>query len=152
MRALILVAGVMGCANMLPPVRNSGPAFSEEGVQLTVVGQTCHQSLDPVRPNNQRREVTLAIEVGNPTNFPVVIHRDRWRLVPSDSPAVRTSTGEGAETISVRTGVTAAFTLRFMPSGTSCSHEMRLEPDSAIELGGSPIKIGGVSFVPAWSP
>jgi hypothetical protein len=149
-RVLMLVTVTTACAVPLPPpVRDNGLVFSDEGVHLAVVGQTCIPSKDP-HPGKKDRDVsvetTLAIEVGNPTIYALAVHRSALLLIASDGSAVQTSTREAAENMVVENGATTTFTLQFRIPAVSCSQALRLEPNSAIELRGKPVNIGPVRF------
>ncbi|HET6146070.1 MAG TPA: hypothetical protein VFH68_00940 [Polyangia bacterium] len=135
---------------MLPVAQSSGATFSEEGVVLAVVGQTCKQSPDANQAGKTRLDATFAIEVGNPTPAPLIVHGTGFALVVSDGTAVRTSTAEAAQPMAVESGTTLRLLLRFIAGG-SCSQEMRLVPDSAVEIRGRQIKIDPVRFVPVES-
>jgi hypothetical protein len=150
--ALFFGAALTDCSKPLPPVRGTGLVFSEEGIHLAVVGQSCSHDGLPEGAKKGFVDATVAIEVGNPTSSPVAVYRDRFVLVPSNGSTVRTYTPAAAEGMSVETGVTVAFTLSFMVRRASCSQQMRLEPDSALEFRGRPINIGAVQFVSAASP
>ena len=146
-RFLLLLAAT-GCGtSMLPLARSSGAAFSQEGVVLAVVGQTCQPSPDATQPSKTRLDATFATEVGNPTRGSLTVHPDGFVLTVADGTSVRTSTPEAAQAVSVESGTTTRFMLRFVANG-SCSQEMRLVPSAAIELRGSPILIDPVRFVP----
>jgi hypothetical protein len=148
-RVLILVAATIGCAAVPPrPMKSTGLVFSDEGVHLAVVSQTCNQSGAPHRPKQDPADTTFVIEVGNPTVYPIAVHRDRLLLIPPDGSAIQTSTPEAVESMSVDSGETTTFTLQFLVPGSTCSQAMRLEPNSAIELRGKPINIGAVRFAP----
>jgi len=146
-RFLLLLAAT-GCGtSMLPLARSSGAAFSQEGVVLAVVGQTCQPAPAADQPSKARLDATFAIEVGNPTRGSLTVHPDGFVLTVADGTSVRTLTPEAAQPVSVESGTTSRLMLRFVANG-SCSQEMRLVPASAIELRGSPIVIDPVSFVP----
>jgi len=143
---LLLVAAT-GCGTMLPPAHSSGAAFSEEGVVLAVVGQSCQQSPDANQTSKTRLDATFAIEVGNPSRVPLTVHPDRFALVVPDGTEVRTSTPEAAQSVAVESGTTSRLLLRFVANG-NCSQELRLVPTAAIEMRGRPINIDPVRFVP----
>ena len=145
-RFLLLMAAT-GCGTMLPLAHSSGAAFSEEGVVLAVVGQTCQPAPDPNQPSKTRLDATFAIEVGNPTRGSLTVHPDGFVLTVADGTSARTSTPEAAQPVSVESGTTTRLMLRFVANG-SCSQEMRMVPTAAIELRGSPIVIDPVRFVP----
>jgi hypothetical protein len=145
---LVLAASVTGCAGMLPPARSKGAQFSDDGVHVAVIGQQCVESPDPSRPGKTLLDLTLAIEVGNATLRPIVVHRERITLVlPSDVP-VRTSTPVAALIMDVDPGTTTPFELRFVAQDVKCTQELRLETSAALESRDRLVAIGAVRFVP----
>ena len=104
------------------------------------------------RPGKTLIDATFAIEVGNPTNFPVTFDRAGFVLMVSEHAFVRTpADDESSGPVSVPPGTTVRLDLRFLASGT-CTQEMALMPSSAIKRSGRPIQIGAIRFVPVASP
>lgn len=145
-RFLVLL-GVTGCGNMLPVARSKGAVFSDEGVVFAVVGQNCKQSPDASQPSKTQIDATFAIEVGNAARDPLTLHPARFLLKVSDRTVRVPAPDEAVESISVAPATTSRFELRFMASGT-CTQEMQLVPDAAIELRGRAINIDAFRFVP----
>jgi len=148
-RWFLTLLAAASCGGMLPPARNSGAAFSEEGVVLAVTGQNCRQERDPKRPGKTLLDATFAVEVGSSTPAPVAVHPGRFVLDVSDRSALPTPSREQAETTEVETGTTFRFLIHFVAAGLGCSQEMRLTPGSALEIRGQPVKIDSVRFVPS---
>jgi hypothetical protein len=146
--ALVLTGAAFGCAGMRPPARTSGATFSDDGVQLAVVGQRCSQVPDPKHPRKRLLDATFAIEVGNPTYGTVVVHPSRMILVMPGEVAMRPTVVGAVDVVAVETGITSPFVLRFVAEGISCAQELRLEPNTALELNGQPIVIAPIRFVP----
>jgi hypothetical protein len=137
---------------MLPLARGGGAKLSDEGVLFAIVGQKCKVTPDSSHAGNTLVDATLAIEVGNPTAYPVALHRAGFDLTISGRASVRTPVREEAtQPDSVEPGSTARFELRFLGPGT-CTQEMELLPNAALELQGRPIQIGAIRFVPVAPP
>lgn len=137
---------------MQPPARTSGATFSDDGVQLAVVGQRCSQVPDPNHPGRRLLDAAFAIEVGNPTYGALVVHPDRMTLVTLGGVTTRPTVVGGVDALPVETGTTTPFMLRFVAEGIKCSQELRLEPKTALELNGQPIVIAPIRFVPSGPP
>jgi hypothetical protein len=144
----LLLIGVSNCGSMLPLARSSGAAISDEGVIFAVTGQSCKQSPDPSQPSKTLLDASFAIEVGTSTLDPVTVRPERFLLTVSERPAVRIPTREAGELTVVETGTPFHFVLRFTAPDVSCSQEMRLAANAALELRGRPINIDAVRFVP----
>jgi hypothetical protein len=67
----------------------SGATLSEDGISLAVVGQTCAELRSGGAPPSLSIEMTLAIEVGNPTPEPVGVHPERMMLLAPGAVAPR---------------------------------------------------------------
>ena len=147
-RGLALLAVASCGGGMLPLARNSGAAFSEEGVVLAVIAQNCRQAADPSHPGKTLLDASFAVEVGSSTPAPVAVRPGRFVLGVSDRSVAPTPTPEQADMTLVETGTTFRFLLHFFAPGVRCSQEMRLVPDSALEIRGQPVKIDAVRFVP----
>jgi hypothetical protein len=133
---------------MVPPARSSGIALSEEGIQLAVVGQVCKQSRATSAPSPPLLDVTLAIEVGNPTPGLVSVYPDRLVLVAPGGVFARASTSEAVNPLSVDGGTTVPVTLHFKVMGATCSQEMGLDARSALQWQGRPVTVSAIRFVP----
>jgi hypothetical protein len=144
----LALAAVSGCAGMLPPAQSTGAQFSDDGVHVAVIGQSCVESPDASRPGKSLLDLTLTIEVGNATIRPIVVHRDRIALMLPGKVAARTSTPTAALIMSVEPGTTSPFELRFVGPDVKCTQELRLETSDALESRGRSIAVNGVRFVP----
>ena len=138
---------VSACGSMPPPARSSGASLSDDGVLLAVVGQSCNQSNRGAPTNATLMNETIDVEVGNPARMPVVVHSNRFLLFVSARTSVRPTATDAGDTLSVDPGTTARFKLAFVAAG-SCKQELRLASSDAMELGGYPIQVSSVRFVP----
>ncbi len=133
---------------MHPVARGGGITLSSEGVLLGVVGQMCNRSPDADQPGKPALDLTLAVEVGNPSLEGLTVHRARFLLNVGDRAVNPTATGDQTfEAVSVDLGTTTHLELRFIAAG-KCSQEMHLVSDGAIEWAGRAIIIDPVRFVP----
>lgn len=144
----VLSLDLPSCASQLPLARSSGASFSEEGVLLAVVNQSCQPSGHEKPARKPGLDATFGVEVGNPSRDPVTVDQTKFLLVVSDGAPVSTSTTEAVHPFTVEPGTTSRFLVRFVAGGR-CSQEMQLLPNSAIEAGGRAIDIAPVRFVPA---
>lgn len=145
--SLFLAAG--GCAAMKPPARNGGPALSDQGIQVAVLGQSCSQMKEPDEYGWDLVEETVEVGVRNGSSEAATVHRDRFRLLTPDGYALRTITWSSAEPLQVAGGANQTFQLRFMSHGSlECGKEMRLDPDAGVTLREHPIAFAPVSFTP----
>jgi hypothetical protein len=133
---------------MRPLARGGGASLSSEGVLFAVDGQTCKEVPDSSQPGKSVVDATFALEVGNPTHYPLTFDRAGFLLMVSDRTSVRTpAPDESTEPMAVEPGTTSRFELRFLASGT-CTQEMVIMPNSAIELRGREVQIKAIRFVP----
>ena len=150
---LLMALGLgSGCAKMLPPARSSGATLSDDGISLAVVGQTCADLHPGGAPPSLSIEMTLAIEVGNPTPEPVGVHPERMMLLAPSPVAPRFLKREDSQPMAVTGGTTAPFTVHFVAPGVKCSQEMQLDSSSALEWRGGPVILSAVRFVPVSGP
>lgn len=146
---LFLATVGSGCA-LAPPFRNSGPAVSQQGVQLAVTRQRCDQVDEPDEYGWDLVETTLEVQIRNATPARLTVHRDAFRLLGPEGSALRTQTWGAADPLTIDGGTTGTFELRFMTrGGLECAGEMALDVDAALALPDGPVKIGSVKFVPA---
>lgn len=144
----ILVAAVTPACALKPPVRNSGPAVSREGVQLAVLKQRCGQFSDPDQ-NEDLAEVILEVQVHNPTREAATVRRTDFRLIGDERFALQTLSWGAIDPLTVAPGSDQTFELRFMARGAlECAKEMRLDPGAGVLSKNQPLKLGPVSFVP----
>lgn len=144
----VLVAILTPACALKPPVRNSGPAVSREGVQLAVVKQRCEQLSDPDQTEDLA-EVVVEVQVHNPTREPATIRRTDFRLIGDERFALKTSTWGAIDPLTVDPGTDRTFDLRFMARGAvECAKEMRLDPGAGVLTKDQPLKLDPVRFVP----
>ena len=150
---VVLLALAPACAGLTPPARNSGAATSPDGVTVAVARQSCTQASRPAFWGDALVEEVLEVEVRNASTAPLAVHRDAFRLLTPDGAALRTVTWRAANPLTLATGETRAFELRFMARGSlQCSGEMRLDPDSGMALPDHTVAVGAVRFVPCRAP
>jgi hypothetical protein len=147
--AALLLAGGGGCVGMRPPAQNAGPALSDKGIQVAVVGQSCSQTQEPDDDGWDLVEAQIEVQVRNGAPAPATVQRDRFRLLAPDGSALRTMTWGATDPLTVAGGASQTFDLRFMThGGLECAKEMRLDLDSGITLGQAPVAFQPVSFTP----
>jgi hypothetical protein len=152
-RSLLLLAVALpaaaGCG-LRPPIQNSGPAVSREGVQVAVTRQGCSQSVEPEQPGNDLVEEILEVQVRNATPAPLTVHRDAFRLVTPEGYSLETVTFRAIDPLTIAGGETRTFELRYMTRGSlQCAREMRLEAGRSMTLGNNPVDVGVVRFIPS---
>ena len=142
-------AALAPACGLEPPVQN-GAAAAKDGIQVSVLRQSCSQTVETEQPGNDLVETIVELEVRNGTSAPVGVHRDAFRLGAPDGSAIRTSTWFASDPLSVDPGQAQTFQLRFMSrGGLSCSKEMAIESPSAVMQGTAPVQLAAVKFVPA---
>jgi hypothetical protein len=144
-----LLFGAGACVTaMKPPVVNS-PASSKNGVEVAVLRQACSQT-EPVDevPTGSVDE-TVEIQVRNGSPEPLVVHPDRFRLLPADGTAPATVPSHAGEALTVAQGGTQTFEVEFTASGgLACTKAMRLDPDVGVTLRDAPVTLAPVPFRP----
>jgi hypothetical protein len=142
------LVGVGGCG-LRPPVQNSGPAVSREGVQLAVTGQDCSETIEPDQPGNDLVQAILEVQVRNATPAPLTVRRDAFRLLAPDGRALPATPFSDASPVEVRGGEAQVFQLRFMTrGGLACAREMTLDAADGVVASGRPLAIGAVTITP----
>jgi hypothetical protein len=143
-------AALAPACGLRPPIQNSGAAVAPSGIAVSVLRQSCSQTVETDQPGNDLVEATVEVEIRNTSSAPVDVARDGFRLGASDGSAVRTSTWFANDHLSVDPGQTQTFQLRFMSrGGLSCSKPMALEPREALTSGSRPVQLGAITFTPA---
>ncbi len=147
--AALALVGAGGCVEMTPAAQNSGPVSSKNGIQVAVVRQSCSQTPEPDEDGWDLVEANLEVQVRNGAPAAATVRRDKFRLLAPDGSALRTMTWGAADPLTVAGGASQTFDLRFMThGGLECAKEMRLDLDSGIKLGESPVAFQPVAFTP----
>jgi len=148
--ALLAATLALGCGGLRPPVQNSGPSVSHDGVQVAVTRQGCTETVEPDQPGNDLVEAILEVRVRNAAAAPpLTVRRDGFRLLTPDGHALETVTFHAADPLVVEGGADRTFELRFMTRGSlACARAMTLEARSCLTVGDRPVAIGGVRIVP----
>jgi hypothetical protein len=146
--SLLLVLTV-GCA-MTPPLQNGGAATAAGGVAMAVERQSCSETVQPKQPGNDLVEAIVEVEIRNPSDLPVAVHRDRLRLTAPDGSSIRTSTWFASEPLTIAAAHSRTFQVRFMSrGGLSCWKAMELHADGAVTRGSAPLTLAAVRFTPS---
>ncbi|MES1209017.1 MAG: hypothetical protein ABUS79_24020 [Pseudomonadota bacterium] len=148
--ALAFAAGGLAPACALkPPVANSG-ALAKDGVQVSVVGQRCRETVEPEWPGANLVETVVELQVENSGPGPLTVRRDQLKLRGLDGRKVPSGGWCAADPISVESGQTKTFKVQFMTrGGMSCTKPMQLDADAGITMGAEPVQVGAVTFVPS---
>jgi hypothetical protein len=147
--AALLAVLASACA-MTPPLQNGGAATTAGGIVLAVERQRCSETVQPKQPGNDLVEAIVEVEVRNPTDLPVAVHRDRLRLTAPDGSSIRTSTWFASDPLTVAAAQSQTFEIRFMSrGGLSCWKPMELRADGAVTRGAQPLPIAAVRFTPS---
>ena len=147
--SVALAALAPACA-LRPPVQNSGAVTEPSGVEISVIGQSCTETVETELPGVNLVDATVEVQVRNAAPPPLVVHRDAFRLRGADGRAIPTTTWRASDPLSIEAGQAATFELRFMSrGGLSCTKAMQLEASAGITKGAAPVRIGAVSFVPS---
>ena len=147
--SVALAALAPACA-LHPPVQNSGAAVDPSGVEISVIGQRCTETVETDLPGVNLVDATVEVQVRNAAPPPLVVHRDAFRLRGADGRAIPTTTWRANDPLPIEAGQASTFELRFMSrGGLSCTKPMQLEASAGITKGAEPVRIGAVSFVPS---
>jgi hypothetical protein len=143
---MFILAGVGACATMKPPATNSGPALSATGVEVAVLRQLCAETQFGTMSN--WIDETVELQVRNESPEPVIVRRDRFRLIAPDGGAF-SSGAASPDPLTLAKGAAQTFELTFSSRGAlACTKAMRLDAGAAITARESPIALRPVSFVP----
>jgi hypothetical protein len=154
MRACLQVASLLmllapACA-LKPPLQNTGAATAAGGIVMAVQRQSCDETVQPKQPGNDLVEAIVEVEIRNPSDLPLAVHRDRLRLIAPDGSSIRTSTWFASEPLTVAAAQSRTFQVRFMSrGGLSCWKPMELHADGAVMHGAAPVTLAAVRFTPS---
>jgi hypothetical protein len=154
MHARLLLASVLlllapACA-LTPPLQNTGAATAAGGIVMEVERQSCSETVQPKQPGNDLVEAIVEVEIRNPSDLPLAVHRDRLRLTAPDGSSIRTSTWFASEPLTVAAAQSRTFQVRFMSrGGLSCWKPMELRADGAVTHGAAPLTLAAVRFTPS---
>ena len=147
---LIIAVTLSACAPFRQPVQSSGPVISRSGVEVSVKRQSCSQSKEPEWPDADLVEEILEVEIHSPVATSLAVHRDAFRLVTPDGFALRTLTWGARDPITIGSGETRSFELRFMTRGSlDCAAPMTLESADAVRGAGTMSPLGAITFTPS---
>lgn len=145
----LLIALTPACA-LTPPLQNGAAATTAGGIAIAVTRQSCDETVQPKQPGNDLVEAIVEVEIRNPSDQPVAVHRDRLRLAAPDGSSIRTSTWFASDPLTVAAAQNQTFRVRFMSrGGLSCWKPMELHADGAVTRGAEPLTFAAVRFTPA---
>jgi hypothetical protein len=147
---VLALALAPACIPLRPPVQNSGPTVSREGVQVAVSRQRCSETVETEQPGNNLTEETIDVQVRNVLPTSLTVHRDAFYLVTPDGASLKTLTYCAADPLTLSAGETRSFELRYMTRGSlQCERPMKLDVSLGISAGGNPVDLAPIQFVPA---
>jgi hypothetical protein len=134
----------VGCATT-KPFKSSGPVSSPEGLRLTLVEQTCNTSTGSGDAEEPLVEVIVHLDLETATQT-ATIRRESFTLSAGTTSLHTLS--KVKEPLVAGPNDSVPIKLRFMGHGLSCTGEMTLNSDAAVELSGGPVALPPIQFVP----
>jgi len=145
-----LLIAVGSCATtMKPPVVNSGPVQSNDGVAVAVLRQACSQTEPVDEVPTAAVDETVEVQVQNGSPGPLTVRPGRFRLIAADGGAPPTAASRAGAAVTIAEGDTRTFEVQFMATGgLACTKEMRLDASEGITHQDSPVALQPVPFRP----
>jgi hypothetical protein len=148
--AASLQAVLISACALTPPLQNGGAATTAGGIVMALERQRCNETVQPKQPGNDLVEAIVEVEIRNPGDLPLAVHRDRLRLTAPDGSSIRTSTWFASQPLTVAASQSRTFQARFMSrGGLSCWKPMELRADGAVTRSATPLTLAAVRFTPS---
>lgn len=139
----LLACAASGC--FAAPVRSSGPSESN-GVQMSILGQFCEDSIQPADNDLGTLRMRLKIAVANRGDDLVSFDPERVKLVAPNGISPEPVEADSPTTIAP--GETKVKQVRFMSRiSVKCTQEMQLDPRDSIVAGKARIPLHPIAFV-----
>jgi len=148
--AVILAAG---CA-YTAPYQNSGPALSEQGIQVGIAGIRCYVNRegDPMTetgPGEDQVGLDVKLQINNYSGQVAELEEGHLRLADADTARSKAAPPERSKVVTVLPGESKEVRLAFMPEGSAdCRHNFALELADSVDVQGSPIPLSPIVFEP----
>jgi hypothetical protein len=148
--AVILAAG---CA-YTAPYQSSGPALSEQGVQVGIAGIRCYVNREPdpmieTGSNDDQVGLDVKLQISNYSDQVAELEEGHLRLTDADVARPKAASPERSRIETVLPGETKQVRLAFIPEGASdCRHNFALELADSVDVDGSPIPMSPIMFEP----
>jgi hypothetical protein len=142
-----------GCA-YTAPYESSGPALSEQGIQVGIAGIRCYvnRESDPMietGSNDDQVGLDVKLQVDNQSNQVAELEEGHLRLADADLPGAKAAPPRRSNVVTVLPGESKQVRLAFIPEGASdCRHNFALELADSVDVDGSPIPMSPIMFEP----
>jgi hypothetical protein len=146
---LVAATAPLACATMTPPAKTAGPTRSTEGVEMAVARQSCIQYKDADWRDEDLTELTLALEIHNPTPAAIVVHPDRVRLRTPDGVALPATTWGSWMPVEIAGNQTKTLELRFQNRASlRCAAPLQLQTAGSLTAQERPLATDAIAFTP----
>lgn len=148
--AVMLAAG---CA-YTAPYQSSGPALSEQGVQVGIAGIRCYvnREADPMIETggaNDQVGLDVKLQVSNYSDQVAELEEGHLRLSDADVGGLQAVPPERSKVVTILPGESKEVRLAFMPEGAAdCRHNFALELADSVDVEGSPVPLSPIVFEP----
>jgi hypothetical protein len=142
-----------GCA-YTAPYQSSGPALSEQGVQVGVAGVRCYVNRegDPMietGPGQEQVGLDVKLQISNHSDQVAELEEGHLRLADADTASSKAAPPAHSKVVAVLPGESKEVRLAFMPEGSAdCRHNFALELADSVDVQGSPIPLSPIVFEP----
>ncbi len=147
--AALLVAA--GCGYSAP-YRTTGPAMSDQGVQVGIAGVRCwvNREADPMIETTTEDDqvgLDLKLQISNNSDQIAELSEGQIRLADADIPMTAATSPGRSRVIDVLPGETKQVRLAFMPAGAAdCRRNFELELANSVEVAGSLVPLAPIDF------
>jgi len=142
-----------GCA-YTAPYQSSGPALSEQGIQVGIAGIRCYVNRegDPMTetgPGEDQVGLDVKLQINNYSGQVAELEEGHLRLADADTARSKAASPERSRVVTVLPGESKEVRLAFMPEGSAdCHHSFALELADSVDVNGSPIPMSPIMFEP----
>jgi hypothetical protein len=152
----LVTAGLATSCGYTTPYRTSGPAFSKDGVQITLAGEECYVNRSteqfPIALNDidDVLHVGVNLQVRNDSKHVAVLSLDGFQLSEDTKTERLVMHPQESGSLSLAPGETKLVALDFQQqTELDCHHDLALAAQGAVAIEGRPVYLAGIHFQPS---
>ncbi len=155
----LAAGGLVASCGYTAPYQTSGPV-AQEGVQIALAGERCYVNRSgeqfPTSVNDDQLHVDVQLNVVNRSDQVAVLDLDALQLEDRAAPTPAVIRPMESGSVELAPGETRVVPLAFSEAPQldradrlDCHHELALDTQHAVAIGGQPLHLAAIHFRPA---
>ncbi len=150
----LAAAGLAASCGYTAPYQNSGPALSQEGVKIALVGERCYVNRSgeqyPTTIVDDELHVGVDLKVTNQSDQVATLALENFQLEETAGGEHAVMHPQESGSVALSPGQSTDVALDFADKAElDCHHDLKLDSQGAIAIQGRPASLASIHFQPS---